>query len=192
MRTRITVTLLLLVVMLLGLNMVRAEDKTTAKQHKTIFDLEANDISGEMVSFAGLKGKVVFLVNIASKCGFVSQLKQLQQLHEKYQDQGLEILAFPCNQFGSQEPLKNEQIVEFCSLNYGVTFKVFAKTDVNGKNAHPVFKFAKKALPGFMGNSIKWNFTKFLFNREGKGFHRYSPTTSPNSMEDDIKKLLAK
>lgn len=157
----------------------------------SIFDFEAKGISGDIFSFSSLKGKVVLLVNIASKCGFTPQLKDLQKLHDKYHEQGLEILAFPCNQFASQEPLENEQILEFCSLNYGVKFKVFGKIDVNGENAHKVFKYAKNQLPGLLGYSIKWNFTKFLFNRQGKGFHRYASTTNPNSIEPDIKRLLA-
>ncbi|GAB4267555.1 MAG: glutathione peroxidase [Candidatus Rifleibacteriota bacterium] len=159
---------------------------------KSIFEFEAVNLQGETISFSCYRGKVVLLVNIASRCGFTPQLGQLQKLYEKYQKDGLVILGFPCNQFANQEPLSNSEISEFCKLNYGVTFPVFAKTDVNGDNAHPVFKFAKESLPGLLGNFIKWNFTKFLFDKNGTGYKRYAPTTSPVEIEKDIVLLLQK
>lgn len=156
-----------------------------------VYDYSATTISGKEVSIADYKGKVLLVVNTASKCGLTPQFKDLEALYEKYKDQGLMILGFPCNQFLSQDPGSNEEISEFCQLNYGVTFPMFAKIDVNGDEAHPLFKHLKEAAPGLLGmNAIKWNFTKFLVDRQGNVIERYAPTTVPLDIAKDIEKLL--
>ncbi len=154
------------------------------------YALKAKTINGKEFPFEELKGKVVIIVNTASKCGFTPQFEGLEKLYQKYKNQGLEILGFPCNQFGSQDPGSEEEIEEFCQVNYGVSFQMFAKVEVNGKNAHPVFKFLKKEKGSLLGSSIKWNFTKFLVNPEGQVEERYAPTSTPEKMEDKIKDLL--
>jgi glutathione peroxidase len=157
----------------------------------SIYDIPVQTIQGEEQSLSAYKGKVLLIVNTASKCGFTPQYKGLQALYEKYKSAGLEILGFPCNQFGSQEPGDNEEIMGFCELNYGVSFPMFAKVDVNGANAHPLFQYLTKEAPGILGSkSIKWNFTKFLVDREGKVLKRYAPTDEPEKIEPDIVKLL--
>jgi len=156
-----------------------------------VYDYSATTISGKEVSIADYKGKVLLVVNTASKCGLTPQFKDLEALYEKYKDQGLMILGFPCNQFLSQDPASNEEISEFCQLNYGVTFPMFAKIDVNGDEAHPLFKHLKEAAPGLLGmNAIKWNFTKFLVDKNGNVIERYAPTTEPLAIAKDIEKLL--
>lgn len=156
-----------------------------------VYDYSATTISGKEVAIADFKGKVLLVVNTASKCGLTPQFKDLEALYEKYKDQGLMILGFPCNQFLSQDPASNEEISEFCQLNYGVTFPMFAKIDVNGDEAHPLFKHLKEAAPGLLGmNAIKWNFTKFLVDRQGNVIERYAPTTVPLDIAKDIEKLL--
>ncbi|MFO1374375.1 MAG: glutathione peroxidase [Agitococcus sp.] len=156
-----------------------------------VYDYSATTISGKEVSIADYKGKVLLVMNTASKCGLTPQFKDLEALYEKYKDQGLMILGFPCNQFLSQDPASNEEISEFCQLNYGVTFPMFAKIDVNGDEAHPLFKHLKEAAPGLLGmNAIKWNFTKFLVDRQGNVIERYAPTTVPLDIAKDIEKLL--
>ena len=147
-------------------------------------------IGGEEVPFNRFQGKVVLVVNIASKCGFTPQLKELESLYQKYRDMGVEILAFPCNQFLNQEPKSNQEIVEFCSLNYGVTFPVFEKIEVNGKNTLPLYDFLKSSAPGTFGKTIKWNFTKFLINREGAVVKRFAPMVKPTQIEGEIQTLL--
>jgi glutathione peroxidase len=145
----------------------------------------------EQVSLEQYKGKVLLVVNVASKCGFTTQYEGLQKLYEKYQNQGLEILAFPCNQFGFQEPGTEDEITSFCSLNYGVKFPVFAKVEVNGDLAEPLFQFLKKNQKGILNTeAIKWNFTKFLVDRHGNVIDRFSPQTKPSELEDVIEKLL--
>ena len=139
---------------------------------------------------ADYKGKVLLIVNTATGCGFTPQYEGLQKLYDKYKDQGLEILDFPCNQFGHQAPGTEEEIQEFCTLKYKTTFPLFAKIDVNGKNADPLFTYLKNQQGGFLGDDIKWNFTKFLVSRDGKVIDRYAPVTKPESIEDDILKLL--
>jgi len=151
----------------------------------TAKDLQANDVSMEQH-----KGKVVLIVNTASECGLTPQFEGLEGLYKNYRDQGLEILGFPCNQFGKQEPGDEKSIAEGCVVNYGVTFPMFSKIDVNGDNAHPLFKYLKKELGSILGSKIKWNFTKFLIDRDGKPVKRFAPTTKPSSLEKDIKKLL--
>ena len=139
---------------------------------------------------ADYKGKVLLIVNTATGCGFTPQYEGLQKLYDKYKNQGLEILDFPCNQFGHQAPGTEEEIQEFCTLKYKTTFPLFAKIDVNGKNADPLFTYLKNQQGGFLGDDIKWNFTKFLVSRDGKVIDRYAPVTKPESIEDDILKLL--
>lgn len=157
----------------------------------SIYNFKANLISGEEISLSDYKGKLLLIVNTASKCGFTPQYAGLEGLYAEFKERGLEILAFPCNQFLNQEPLSDNQIAEFCSLDYGVSFPVFQKIEVNGKNAHPLFKFLKKALPGVLGSqSIKWNFTKFLVDRSGKPIHRYAPATRPEEIKSDLEKYL--
>lgn len=154
------------------------------------YDFEAKSLQGKNVTMDNYKGKVVLVVNTASKCGFTPQYAGLEELNRKYKDQGLEILGFPCNQFGNQEPGSAKDIEEGCLINYGVTFQMFEKTDVNGENAHPIFKYLKNELPGFLGKNVKWNFTKFLIGPDGKPVKRFSPTTQPEKLEKDIFKLL--
>jgi glutathione peroxidase len=158
--------------------------------YMTIYNFTAKTITGEEKSLADYKGKVLLIVNVASKCGFTPQYKGLQELYETYKDQGFEILAFPCNQFLNQEPGTDEEIKEFCELNYGVTFPLFAKIDVNGPNAHPLYQYLTKEAPGFLTGAIKWNFTKFLVDREGNVVKRFAPATKPVELKEEIEKLL--
>lgn len=156
-----------------------------------VYDFSATTITGKEVAIADYKDKVLLVVNTASKCGLTPQFKDLEALYEKYKDQGLMILGFPCNQFLSQDPASNEEISEFCQLNYGVSFPMFAKIDVNGDDAHPLFKHLKEAAPGLLGiNAVKWNFTKFLVDKSGNVIERYAPTTEPLAIAKDIEKLL--
>lgn len=155
-----------------------------------IYDFIVRNAKGVDVPMSDFKGKVLLIVNTATGCGFTPQYEGLQELYRKYKDKGLEILDFPCNQFGHQAPGTEEEIQEFCTLHYRTTFPLFAKIDVNGKNADPLFVYLRKQKGGFMGNEIKWNFTKFLISREGKVIERYAPTTKPREIESDILKLL--
>ena len=140
---------------------------------------------------ADYKGKVLLIVNTASKCGFTPQFEGLQALHEELGDRGFEVLGFPCNQFMNQDPANEDAISQFCSLNYGVSFPMFAKVDVNGDGAHPLFQFLKREARGLMGSEkVKWNFTKFLVNRDGQVIRRYAPTAKPADIRADIEKLL--
>lgn len=157
----------------------------------TVYDFSAPDISGNEVSLDQYRGKVLLVVNTASKCGFTPQLKGLQSLYDRYHGKGFEILGFPCNQFGKQEPGDEGQISEFCELNYGVAFPMFSKIEVNGDDAHPLYRFLKHEAPGVMGTKgIKWNFTKFLVNRDGKVVGRYAPKDKPSDIARDVEKLL--
>lgn len=157
----------------------------------TIYDFSAKDLSGNNVDFSDFKDKVLLIVNTASKCGFTPQFEGLEKLHQQYKDQGLVVIGFPCNQFGSQDPGSNDEIGAFCQKNYGVDFLMMEKIDVNGNNEHPLYTWLKKQEGGFLTDGIKWNFTKFLVNRQGEVFERYAPTTKPESIEADIVKLLA-
>ncbi|REL29663.1 glutathione peroxidase [Thalassotalea euphylliae] len=157
----------------------------------SVYDYNAQDYRGENVSLKEYEGKVLLIVNTASACGFTPQYEGLQALYEKYKDQGLEILAFPCNQFKEQEKGSNEEIKSFCDLHFNIQFPLFAKIDVNGDNAHPLYKHLKQAAPGILGSQgIKWNFTKFLVGRDGKVIQRYSTMTKPKAIEPAIKALL--
>ncbi|MDY3306874.1 glutathione peroxidase [Psychrobacter sanguinis] len=157
----------------------------------TIYDFSAKDLSGNNVDFSDFKDKVLLIVNTASKCGFTPQFEGLEKLHQQYKDQGLVVIGFPCNQFGSQDPGSNDEIGAFCQKNYGVDFLMMEKIDVNGNNEHPLYTWLKKQEGGFLTDGIKWNFTKFLVNRQGEVVERYAPTTKPESIEADIVKLLA-
>ncbi len=159
---------------------------------KAFYDLEAKSLQGKPVKMEDYKGKVVMVVNTASKCGLTPQYEGLEQLYSKYKDDGLVILGFPCNQFAGQEPGGANDIEEFCQVNYGVSFPMMDKVDVNGSNAHPVFKYLKGELGGFLTSSIKWNFTKFVIDKNGKPVERFAPTTKPEAIEPTIKKLLGK
>ncbi|MBR9922924.1 MAG: glutathione peroxidase [Bacteroidetes bacterium] len=154
------------------------------------YDLTADTIKGESVSMGTFKDKVVVVVNTASKCGLTPQYEGLEDLYKKYREDGLIILGFPCNQFGGQEPGSEDDIQEFCQINYGVSFPMFSKVDVNGKDTHPVFKYLKSNLGSLLGSKIKWNFTKFVIDKNGKPVKRFSPTTKPQKMESTIQKLL--
>ena len=158
---------------------------------KTIADFTAKLPNGEEVSLADKAGKVLLVVNTASRCGFTPQYDGLEALYRKHKDAGFEVVAFPCNQFGAQEPGNAEEIATFCKLTYDVTFPLMAKVDVNGEDATPLYQWMKGEAPGLMGSkSIKWNFTKFLIDREGKVVRRYAPTDKPDGIEKDIAKLL--
>lgn len=157
---------------------------------KSFFDFEAENLQGKPVSMADYKGKTVMVVNTASKCGLTPQYEGLEELYKKYKDEGLVILGFPCNQFGGQEPGAAGEIEEFCQVNYGVSFPMFSKVDVNGDDAHPIFKYLKSQLGGFAGSRIKWNFTKFLIDKNGHPVERFAPTRKPADIEPAIKKLL--
>jgi len=146
--------------------------------------------SGKEVSMEDYKGKVVLVVNTASKCGLTYQYEGLEELYKKYSDEGLVILGFPCNQFANQEPGTDSEIASFCQLNYGVSFPIFKKVDVNGDTTHPLFKYLKSELKGLLGQKIKWNFTKFLIGKDGKPIKRFAPTTKPEKLISDIEKNL--
>lgn len=156
-----------------------------------LYDIEVKDIDGKEVKLEKYKNRVMLIVNVASKCGFTNQYEGLEKLHEKYESEGLSVLGFPCNQFLSQEPGTEEEIKEFCSLTYGVKFDLFSKIDVNGKDTHPLYEYLKNNSSGFMGTDvIKWNFTKFLVDRNGNVVERYAPSTTPQEIENDLKGLL--
>ena len=156
-----------------------------------VYDFTVKNIRGKNVKLDSFKGKALLIVNTASECGFTPQYKGLEKLYEKLQDKGLEILGFPCNQFGAQEPGTEKEIATFCEVNYGVTFPMFAKIDVNGDDTAPLYRYLKKEKPGLLGSeAIKWNFTKFLVDRKGNVVERYAPNAEPESIEPDIKKLL--
>lgn len=158
--------------------------------NNSFYNLKAKTLNGSEVSMEEYKGKVVLIVNTASKCGLTPQFKGLEELYKKYNEKGLEILGFPCNQFANQEPGNKASIEETCRLNYGVTFKMFGKVDVNGKDTHPIFHFLKKELKGFFSSKIKWNFTKFLLDKGGCGIKRFAPTTKPKELEEYIEYAL--
>ncbi len=158
----------------------------------TVFDFSADSLAGQPVDLQQYRGKVLLIVNTASQCGFTPQYKGLEQLHQEFAGQGFEVLGFPCNQFGQQEPGTADDIGAFCERNYGVTFPLFAKIDVNGDHTHPLYQHLKKNAPGILGTQgIKWNFTKFLVRKDGSIHDRYAPTTKPEDLADDIRKLLA-
>ena len=156
-----------------------------------IYKFKARSLAGEEIDFDRYKGNVLLIVNTASKCGFTPQYVGLEELHTKYESRGLKILGFPCNQFGGQEPGNTNQLADFCKKNYGVDFQMFEKIDVNGENANPLYKYLTETAPGVLGSkSIKWNFTKFLVDRQGKVVERYAPNIKPEDITPAIEKLL--
>ena len=155
-----------------------------------IYDFKANSLAGEEVLMKRFEGQVLLIVNTASKCGFTPQYRGLEDLHRDLSPRGFSVLGFPCNQFGAQEPGDAKQIAEFCETKYDVTFPMFAKIDVNGSQAHPLFNHLKNAKSGLLGPSIKWNFTKFLVDRSGTAVGRYAPTATPEGLRKDIEALL--
>lgn len=158
----------------------------------TIYDFQAEMLEGEQKKFSEYQGKVLLIVNTASQCGLTPQFEGLEQLYQDYQSKGLIILGFPCNQFAHQDPLTNEEIGGFCQRNYGVSFPMFAKVDVNGSTAHPLYQYLTTEAKGILGSQkIKWNFTKFLINQEGKVIKRYAPLIKPEKIAKDIQKLLS-
>jgi glutathione peroxidase len=158
----------------------------------SIYDYEARLASGEMQPMGAFRGQVLLIVNVASRCGFTPQYAGLQALHARFHDQGLTVLGFPCDQFGHQEPGSDTEIVTFCTANYGVSFPIFAKIEVNGANAHPLYVFLKREKGGLLGDGIKWNFTKFLVGREGNVAGRFPPTTTPEKLAPQIATELAR
>ena len=182
----------IIVILLLGIGTYIYSETNADKgdMGKSIYDFKVKTISGEEKSLADYKGKVLLIVNTASKCGFTPQYKGLQKLYSKYSSQGFEVLGFPCNQFGEQEPGSSDEIQEFCELNYSVSFPIFEKIDVNGENAHDLYKFLKSEKSGLITDEIKWNFTKFLVDKNGKPIERYGSVTTPESIEKDILELL--
>jgi len=158
---------------------------------KSIYDYKVDDSQKNPVSLSDYKGKTLLIVNVASRCGLTPQYKGLQELYSKYSNKDFEILAFPCNQFGAQEPGSNEEIKEFCDINFNVSFKIFDKINVNGSSASPLFKHLKNEAKGVMGSeAIKWNFTKFLIDNNGSVIKRYSPQTTPDKIDKDLSKIL--
>lgn len=158
---------------------------------KNIYEFSCEDSSGQTIDLSDFKGKTLLIVNTASQCGFTPQYEGLEKLQNNYSSEVFSVLAFPCNQFGGQEPGTNEQITEFCSLNYGNTFPIFSKIDVNGENAHPLFNFLTSEKKGLLGTQkIKWNFTKFLINKDGEPVNRYGSSTTPEQIQSDIEKLI--
>lgn len=157
---------------------------------KTVYEFKAIDIKGKERSLSEFEGKPLLIVNTASKCGFTPQYKELQELYKNFEGK-VEVLAFPCNQFGAQEPGESEEIQSFCDLTFNVTFPLFSKVDVNGDEAHPLYNFLKDSLPGILGSkAVKWNFTKFLVDKKGVPVKRYAPQVKPSEIFDDIKELL--
>lgn len=157
----------------------------------TLHDFSATTLAGDDQSLDVYRGQVVLAVNTASKCGLTPQFAGLEKLHEQYADRGLVVLGFPCNQFAGQEPGDSEQIGDFCQRNYGVSFPMFEKVDVNGADAHPLYAWLRTQKGGLLGDRIKWNFTKFLIGRDGAVIERYAPTTKPEKLADDIERALA-
>ncbi|MTH52085.1 redoxin domain-containing protein [Bacillus mangrovi] len=157
----------------------------------SVYEFQAADIKGVQQPLSDYEGKVLLVVNTASKCGFTPQYKGLQELYDRYSEKGFEILGFPCDQFMNQEPGTEDEIAAFCERNYGVAFPMFSKIKVNGKEAHPLFSYLTTELPGMLGSEgVKWNFTKFLIARDGKPFKRFAPNTNPKELEKDIEQLL--
>ncbi len=158
---------------------------------KNIYEFTCEDSSGQKIELSSYQGKVLLIVNTASQCGFTPQYEGLEKLQQTFADENFSVLAFPCNQFGGQEPGTNEEITEFCKLNYNNNFPIFSKVDVKGNDAHPLFSFLTKEKKGLMGTeNIKWNFTKFLVNKEGEPVSRYAPSTTPDKIQSDIENLL--
>jgi len=166
-------------------------EETRIVSEKTIYDFTAKSLAGDNIDLSQYKGDVVLIVNTASQCGFTNQYQGLEALSEKFKTRGLQVLGFPCNQFGNQEPGDSSEIASFCQKNYGVNFQMFEKVDVNGDDAHPLYKYLSEAAPGALGTkSIKWNFTKFLVDRQGNVLKRFAPNVKPEELEPEVEKLL--
>lgn len=158
----------------------------------SVYDFKARSLDGKEIDLKKFEGKVLLIVNTASECGFTPQYEGLEEIYRQFKDKGVEVLGFPCNQFGRQEPGTAEEISKFCERNFAVSFPLFDKIDVNGDDAHPLFKYLKSEAPGLMGTeAIKWNFTKFLIRKDGTVYKRYAPQTEPKALMNDIEKLLA-
>lgn len=158
---------------------------------ESIYEINVKDIDGKELPLSHYKGKALLVVNVASKCGFTPQYKGLEELYKRYNSEGFEILGFPCNQFGSQEPGTEEEIKSFCEANYSVSFPLFSKVEVNGENTHPLYRFLKARAPGVMGTEdIKWNFTKFLINKKGEVLQRFAPNTKPENLAGPIQSAI--
>lgn len=156
----------------------------------SIYDFKAVASNGKVLNFSQFKGKVMLIVNTASKCGFTPQFAGLEELNQKYKDKGLVIIGFPCNQFGQQDPGTDDEIIDFCQVNYGVTFQMMKKIEVNGENASPIYTFLKEKTKNILGEDIKWNFTKFLISADGKKIKRYAPTVKPSRLEKEIEEMI--
>ncbi|MGN7312151.1 glutathione peroxidase [Alkalicoccobacillus gibsonii] len=156
----------------------------------SVYDYTVKSSKGEDIPLSKYEGKALLIVNTATKCGFAPQFDGLEKLHQEYADRGFEVLGFPCNQFMNQEPVEDDEMENVCKVNFGVSFPLFAKVDVNGSNAHPLYQHLKKEKKGTIGSDVKWNFTKFLVNQEGEVIERFAPTTKPEKIEPEIKKLL--
>lgn len=167
-----------------------SENNTETKMATSVHDFSAEALGGGEVKLSDYAGKVLLIVNTASECGFTPQYEGLQKLYQEYEDKGLVVLGFPCNQFGGQEPGSSEEIASFCKANYGVTFPMFEKVDVNGEDEHPLYTYLKSEQAGLLTDNIKWNFTKFLVDQNGKPVERYAPQTKPEAIKEDIEKLL--
>lgn len=178
-----------LVAMLLAM-IVGSVEAQTKETMATIYDFTATASNGQEINFKDFEGKVLLIVNTASKCGFTPQFDGLEKLNEKYHDRGLVVIGFPCNQFAHQDPGSDSEIEGFCRLNYGVTFQIMKKIDVNGKDAHPIFKYLRSQTKGLLGDKVKWNFTKFLISKDGKTIKRFAPTVEPAKMESEIEAML--
>lgn len=176
------------IIVLIGVLMFSTSTKAISAE--SLHELSAVRIDGSEEKLSKYEGKVILVVNVASECGFTKQYKGLQEVYDKLEEKGLVIMGFPCNQFGGQEPGSNEEIQEFCSINYAVTFPMYEKIDVNGENTHPVYQFLKTNSNGFITSDIKWNFTKFLVDQNGKVVERYASKVKPSEIIEDIEKLL--
>lgn len=184
------IALLLIVGAIATFSLLNAEEES---MNKSIYDFTVTTIDGEEISMEQYKGKTLLIVNVASKCGFTPQYEGLQDIYEKYKDKDFLVLGFPCNQFGSQEPGTEEDIKEFCTTNFSVTFPMFSKIEVNGDEAHPMYKFLKDKAPGALGTkAIKWNFTKFLIDKEGNIVDRYGSSKEPAELDPVISKYVEK
>jgi glutathione peroxidase len=181
------------IMILITVNFINAQTNRGENMDKSIYEFQVKTIDGKEITLEEYKGKTMLIVNVASKCGFTKQYKGLQELFEKYKESDFVILGFPCNQFGNQEPGSNDEIKEFCSVNYDVTFPMFDKIDVNGDDAHPLYKFLKDKAPGALGTkSIKWNFTKFLVDDEGNVIERFGSAKTPEELNPIIANQLNK
>lgn len=190
MNSRFFILVILLSISVISCSTKSKSVQTSKSTNMEFYNLKVNDPNGEELRMSDYQGKVVLIVNTATKCGFAPQFEGLEDLHQKYKDQGLAVIGFPCNQFRNQEPESNETMIQACQRDFGVSFQLTEKIDVNGTGTHPIFVFLKNELGGLLGKKIKWNFTKFLIDRQGKPIKRYAPTTKPQSIEKDIKKLL--